>query len=511
MFRLKVSDWIDGALTRLVNALTESPRRERNAGLLLAAYCLAWTLYGAVAKSSQDIHFDMGEMVAWAREIALGTPKHPPMGSWLVWLWFSIFPRYDWSYYLFAMVLATFALWVAWKISALFLTAEKRVAALALMTLIPFYNFHALKFNANTVMTPFWALATWTFLRSYQTRNPAHAALAGLAAAAAMLAKYWSLILLAGLGIAALADPRRDRYFGAAAPWLTIAFGAMALTPHVVWLIANGSPTVAYAMDSHPGTVWGVLASGPDYVAGALAYIAVPIAIAAIAARPGRAAIADTLWPADPDRRFVVLAFALPLLLPFVAALATQEKPSSLWAISAITLLGTVLLSSPLVKLSQLAVKRIVAVAVALPLAALLASPVIAVAIHRHGLNNDSDQYRLVAQAVERQWRSTTDKPLKLVGGIAPVSDGAIFYTDARPSIYEPLAPERTPWVDPARLKRDGIALVCPVTKTDCVDDAEARAKTAPGAKRSEITLARSYLGIPGKPQRYLIVTIPPQ
>src|SRR5258708_31702287 len=109
------------------------------------------------------------------------------------------------------------------------------------MTLVPFYNFHALKFNAYTVMTPLWALTTWWFLRSYETRKPTYAVLAGLAAAAAMLGKYWSIMLLLGLGIAALADPRRRVYLRSCAPWLTIVAGLAGVAPHLVWLYANGS------------------------------------------------------------------------------------------------------------------------------------------------------------------------------------------------------------------------------------------------------------------------------
>jgi hypothetical protein len=37
----------------------------------------------------------------------------------------------------------------------------KRVVGMALLTLVPFFNFHAIKFNANTVLTPIWAMATW--------------------------------------------------------------------------------------------------------------------------------------------------------------------------------------------------------------------------------------------------------------------------------------------------------------------------------------------------------------
>ncbi|HVX92096.1 MAG TPA: hypothetical protein VG985_02620, partial [Xanthobacteraceae bacterium] len=70
-------------LSCLCDALTDPRRRERTAFLCLAAYTVLWALYGAIAKSSQDIHFDMGEMVAWSRELDWGTPKHPPLGAWL--------------------------------------------------------------------------------------------------------------------------------------------------------------------------------------------------------------------------------------------------------------------------------------------------------------------------------------------------------------------------------------------------------------------------------------------
>ena len=205
-------------LERLIAALTAPARRERAVVWVLAGYCALWTLYGAIAKGSQDVHFDMGEMVAWSRETFWGTPKHPPLGAWLVRAWFSVFPLADWAYYVFAMVLATLALWIAWKVAGRYLDDEKRVMGLALITLVPFYNFHGLKFNANTVMMPLWAATTALFLRSYETRNPVWGVLAGLAAAAAMLGKYWSIVLLLGLGLAALADPRRAAYFRSSAP-----------------------------------------------------------------------------------------------------------------------------------------------------------------------------------------------------------------------------------------------------------------------------------------------------
>ena len=218
-------------IERLLAALTDPARRERTAAALVLGYVAVWTLYGALAKASQDIHIDMSEQFVLARELAWGYGKHPPLAMAIVRAWFAVFPAADWSYYLLAMANAGLALWLAWRLSERFLNADKRVLGLALLTLVPFFNFHALKFNSNTVLMPLWAAATLLFLRSFETRRAFDAALAGLAAAAAMYGKYWSIFLLAALAFAALADPRRRDYFRSPAPWVTIAVGAVALAP----------------------------------------------------------------------------------------------------------------------------------------------------------------------------------------------------------------------------------------------------------------------------------------
>jgi 4-amino-4-deoxy-L-arabinose transferase-like glycosyltransferase len=497
-------------LERLLDSLLDPARGERTVLALLAAYAAIWSIYGAIAKSSQDIHFDMGEMIAWSREVTFGTPKHPPLPAWLVRAWFSVFPLEDWAYYLFAILLATAALWIAWKASAPYLSGEKRVIGLALLTLVPFYNFHALKFNANTIMTPLWALATWWFLRSYQTRSPVYAVLAGFAAAAAMLGKYWSIILLLGLGIAALADRRRGLYLRSAAPWLTIAAGLVGLAPHLVWLYVNDFKPFDYAMESHAATAWAGLLSGLGYVAGAAGYLAAPTLIAVVAARPSRAAIADTLWPTEPERRLVLLAFLVPLLLPIAAALAAKEEIVSLWSIGSMTLVPVVLLSSARVTIARTEMRRILLLAIAAPIIMAALSPVIAVVIHRRGVPNYATHYRLVAQAAEKIWRETTNQPLRLIGSYDNLLYGALFYFSGLPSTWEIMNPAVTPWTDEARVAREGIVLFCPVEQIGCVQAMNERAARGPVGKRVEVELSRSYFGTADTPVRYVIVTIPP-
>jgi len=119
---------------RLLDALVDSTRCDRAMLLLLTGYTATWTLYGSIARSSQDLT----ELISWSRDLSLGYAKHPPLAVWLVRLWFSVFPLTDWSYYLLAMLIPTIALWIVWRPSANYLEVEKRVAAVALLMLVPF-------------------------------------------------------------------------------------------------------------------------------------------------------------------------------------------------------------------------------------------------------------------------------------------------------------------------------------------------------------------------------------
>src|SRR5207244_7906893 len=136
------------------------------------------------------------------------------------------------------------------------------------------------------------------FVRSFQTLRPRDAVLAGVAAAFAMLGKYWSIYLLVGLGIAALSDPRRGAYFRSAAPWITAVAGLIVLAPHLVWLVDNDFGPLRYGRAVHDGeTLLQALNGAAFYFFGSLGYAALPVLLALLAARPARDALAHTLWP----------------------------------------------------------------------------------------------------------------------------------------------------------------------------------------------------------------------
>jgi 4-amino-4-deoxy-L-arabinose transferase-like glycosyltransferase len=502
----RLFDWLIAPIARLAAALSDPERRERTVIVTLIGYVAIWTLYAVLAKGSQDIHRDMAELVAWSREPGLGYAKHPPFAAWLTALWFALFPAADWSFYLLAMTTSAVALWFAWRIAGDYLDPEKRVLALALLMLVPFFNFFALKMNANTILIPLWAAATFCFLRSFERRSIGWAGLAGLCAALAMLGKYWSIFLLAGLGLAAVLDSRRAAYFRSAAPWVTIAVGAAAIAPHVVWLVRHDFEPFTYAFATHGGTEDSVLRSVVIYLGAAAGYIALPVLLMLAASRPSRAALLDLLRPATPARQFVAMAYWAPLLLPALAAPALSIALSSVWSMSALTLMPVVLLSSPLLSLHRKAMLATVAVAAVAPLIMVVAAPVIAARIHDDDLGPGAAHASLLAKRIEREWRRVTYKPLNIVGGDQDLAFGVAFYLPSRPlALPAPDFDTTVRLVTPARLARDGMAIVCGQTPNPCP-----RQFGSMASRSIEVDVARTYRGVADKPAHYVITIIPP-
>jgi hypothetical protein len=175
------------------------------------------------------------------------------------------------------------------------------------------------------------------------------------------------------------------------------------------------------------------------------------------------------------------------------------------------TLLPIGLLSSPLVTMPRSAAIRLLALAMLYPVVMAAAAPAIAVVIHREGVPNYATHYQLIARAVERAWSKRTFEPLRIVGSYSAIVNGIVFYFENQPSTLDIVDPARTPWVDDARIKREGIVIVCPVPEAACVDALNSYAARATGAQIEDVDLARRLFGALDQPVRYRILVIPPQ
>jgi 4-amino-4-deoxy-L-arabinose transferase-like glycosyltransferase len=503
-------DGFNDALLRVIDGLADPARRRRAALAFVLGYGALWFVYAVIAKSSQDLNADMAEMVVWTREMALGYPKHPPFLALVLWLWFKIFPLADWAYLLLAVVTVSAGIFLAIELCAEWLTREKLSLVPFLLATIPFFNFLGLKFDQNSALIPLWALAMWAMLRALDTRHLGWAALAGLAAAAAMLTKYWSAFLIVALALSALFHVKRGDYFRSAAPWVTAGVFVAAVAPHAVWLIQENFPPITWVTTRRSSASFGdTLSAMVEYVAGTAGYASAAIALVLVFIRPSPRALAANAWPRE-DRRAAAL-FWIPLLLPLAAALVTGTSLLSLWNTPALNLLPVMLLASPLIVVPRVAVLRIASVVTALTLVIVAASPLVAFVLLKTGVENHAAYARLLMEATEREWRAATGRPLKMIAGpFALVSTASFYGTDA-PSTFAHFSKYLSPWADDARIRRDGMAIMCDDTWLCRHFTDEVAARHGGASRRAEVTLTRRWLGFEGAPARFIIAIVPPR
>jgi hypothetical protein len=390
------------------------------------------------------------------------------------------------------------------------------VFALAMLTLIPLYTFHALFFNANAVQMVFWAAATLFFLRAFKTHDPLWSALAGIAAGGALLGKYWAVFLIAGFVCAALLDPRRAQYFRSSSPWISAGAGALVFAPHMAWLIAVDPVTLTFAKTTTQAPS-SLLIRSLTYFPEIIGYIIVPL-LAFFALRPSRAALLDVVAPKEADRRMVATILVVPLLLPPLLNLVAPYRLTGLWTVPNWTLLPVVLLGSQYITVTRTAVVRMVALALAFPLVVTLAAPGVAFVGHYLHIGRSQPHYRALAQTIEQSWKGVTDRPLRLVGGDFDVVNGVLFYLPGDATMLEGhlLNPPAGRFEieltgeDGKRLTRDGIVLLCMNGGANCATALD-KVEAAVGGIRQDVELRRSYLGYVGGADRYTILTVPPQ
>lgn len=494
---------------RIVDALSDPLRRNRAALIAAFSYAAAWALYAIVAKSTQGINADLGEMVVWSRNLDWGYPKHPPLPGWILAGWFAIFPQADWAYYLLAGANLGLGLYLSFLLAGLWLDGAKRAVAPFLLALIPFYNFIGLKWDQNSILIPLWALTTWAFVRSFRDRHLGFAALAGAAAAASVLTKYWSVFLLLAIVVAALCDRRRGPYLRSAAPWVTVLTGAVLITPHALWLIRNDFPPLRWVGTRRTAeSLVDWLGSLSEYSFGTIGYAAVAVVTFAVLVRPSLSALRDTLVPRDDTRWMPLIIFWLPLLVPIAISTVTRTNLLSLWNTESLALLPVILLASPLITVSRTAASRIAGTAILVLMFALLSSPITAVTKLNGGVENDALYVPAATAAVEREWKAATDRPLEILAGPFALASSMAFKMKDSPSTYADFSPYLSPWATEQALLHKGLAIICPTRDGGCVQNLEALAKTRPVATRVTVELTPYFFGFAGRPDSFVIAVM---
>jgi 4-amino-4-deoxy-L-arabinose transferase-like glycosyltransferase len=481
----------------LVQASTDFVRRNGSRRILsitLAAYAALWMLYFSVSHATVDIHFDLSEASIWAQTFAFGY-KHPPMTAWIFHAWFAIFPRTDWAAHLLATVNITVTLAVTWVILRDHLDKERALVGVTALILVPFYTFQAARFNANTVMMPFWAATVLFYLRARSNGRWTDAVLAGAFAGLTFLGKYWGVYLIAGIAFASLAGDDVRRFWRSGAPFLMAAAALAVLAPHIHWLLTERDHATEQFLTTSvmaPASFGAALKTSTFYLGGIIGYVAIPLIFFAVL-KPDRAALRDTIWPADPGRRQALLLLVVPLVLPAVANLAWPHRLTPLWTFPNWALLPVVLFGSLRLNVTAIAAARACLTALLVSLLAVAVSPLVAhMKLARQTTQNA--HYRQIAMEIVHLAKS----PAVVIGGSEEIVAGVFYYLPkARPMSSEPNEVL-------TKLSTTARVLVC--TENDVPCRVKADSLAGDSGSVSNVTFTKTFLGYSSPPLTYRIV-----
>lgn len=479
--------------------------------LLLVGFVALWWAFLSIAYLGAGLHPDVLETWTLGRSFEWGNPKHPPLMGWVARAWTSIFPLTDWSLQLMAMVNAAVALWCVDLISRRFVKGDKRIIVLLLLMLLPTYQFHAQRFNANSVLLAIWPLATYCFLRSFESRQFVWAVAAGATAAIAMLGKYYSVFLLGSFAFAAICHPQRRAYFGSTAPLVSVAAGLVVLGPHLHWLATTGAAPFDYAL-SHAGFSFGqALGETLFFVLGIGATLAIPAATWVMISGYRLQRFPQDFRNINDGLRLLLLIAVGTIVFPVVTALIFGTDMPSLWAHQGLFLLAVLIVcgtSYPIERFYTVNVTVMVA-GIAL-IAILLAAPIHAVYRNNYAYEEGRSFYRAAVLELTRHWHQYTDLPLPAVSGDDALAFAAAFYSPEHPRYARPFAYQYTWGLPRQTTLQRGWAGLCFEGDAPCIEWMQKISAKAVQFVNPEFVVQSTLLGMPGATRRVIALIVPP-
>lgn len=450
----------------------------------------------------------MVEAYAWGQAWQWGYFKHPPLMAWIAGAWFALMPTTHASYALLASVttavgLAGFAL-----LCREFLPRSWWALTVAAAMLTPGATTMAMRFNANAVLVAVWPWAIAFFVRYMHRGRIGDALACALAAALAMLGKYYSVVLLASLLLAALAHPpwrARLRSRGAA---LALAAFALLLVPHALWLAANDYAPLTYMRHATEVAHEHPLVRAVHFVWAQLLFpvFGFGLVAAAVAGRGhGRAialALRDLLRPSTDPTWLLAL---LPIAVTAIGTVATGARTSVVWGLP--ISMGLVLWWShrlcglgltPRLRPAALVLALLWAIVIVLaPLSWWLAA--------REHAATAAEPRAELARAVAAGWSQRFRSPLRWVSGSTVIAEAVTFYAEPHPRYWSAADTRRqTPWVDPAVVRAQGSAIVCDL------DDRACRTLGAAAGSEQLLSVAKRSRGFDFAPRTFAVYWMAP-
>jgi hypothetical protein len=465
-------------------------------GISLAVVVLwaAWAAYFNTAQFGDNI-----EQFNWAQSLELGYHKHPPLPSWALAVVIRLFgPSVYWAYVLATLCLLG-TMGFTWLIGRELIGERLAAVGVVLWGLNLSFSQRAQLYNHNTVLVLCIAASVWLAMRASRGGRSHWLwwGATGVAAGAAMLAKYQALVPLGGLLLALVWAGRLRRPAQWGGLLLALVVMVAVFAPHAAWVVRNDFTTLRYASDAVESASWWMRLRFVVAFAANQLRLAFPalltITIAWIWIYRTRGDLDTTIDAAivpDVNRWMTGLIwFTLAVLL--VMALASGVSLRNHWGVQALQFfpLWLALWWDRRIKidLSVLVTAAVLVQAGSLGFyAAEHRDPGAVISSRRI---DTAYPARRLARAAVAHWASATNCPLHYVEGSVFDAGLVSLYSGGRIQVFD--SDRATPWVRPEDLQRDGGLFV--------LDEGDAVPPSVGDLKVFHLVPEKNPLGLTGK------------
>lgn len=456
---------LNRALTRHVNATFV---------VFLAVHVTAWTLLPLLTRHELDgdsmMHYGWSQSAQWSYSL------HPPLLPWVISIWLNAAGTTKLSYILLSQVNLVVVFLMVWMLAREFLPPIKALLAVCLLELIPYYSHLGIRLNHSSLLISCWAVTTLFVYYSLTRNRLVYWISAGVFAAFAMLAKYYSVALIGAIGFLLLFTRIGRSALKGPGPYVAMAVFLAIMAVQVNYVLGSGIGTIRHVGDYFYFDSILARLSSIRFAASQIGYLSPLLLIfcLVLARRP----LARVLKPVKelvsvPTTDRVLILYVLmffPFLVTVIPGFVLGVEMSSRWGGPLWSSIGILLLVQTSATLRRAHYRTFFMIIFGFMI---VAFPVM-LAAAALGVHGDRYTYpgREIGEEITRRWHVEFDRDLKIVGGGFMTPGSLAFNSPDHPYAFQYMSFEQNPWITPEDIEEHGMAVVCRAERQSCIDRA---------------------------------------
>ncbi len=422
----------------------------------LCLYLLIWTLAPTFLASS--VALDVSEGINWGSEFQWGYYKHPPLSSWVLYIFYALFGSF--GAYLLSQLCVLLSLYFSYQLGKIAFSQQVGLLASILTMGIYYYTYPTLEFNHNIAQFPIWSGLALVFYLAVTKNRWLDWFWLAVFAGLGMLTKYSVFFLLLPMALYLL-YPKQWHLLKSAKPWLSLGLMLAIFSPHFYWLITHDWLPLTYAQGRGHNDSWLVAHFSWFNFTLTQLLVHIPLLVIVFLQRKNLQKLLDYRANLTQGQKLIVYLWLAPLLLLCLLSLVFGVKLKDMWGIPMWGLSGLIVASMLIpTKLSICMPKIIKGIGLWLSIISLLMLVYVSFGHQLRGKPSRMDwNAQALATEAQQTWQTYSNCPLDSVSGDRWLSALIAMNTGFPSQIFEDSA-SKTPWMSKERLRRHGTLLV---------------------------------------------------